>query len=61
MRHWSIGGKVIPAGKLKYSKEKLPQYYFVHHKSHMDCLGSEPLSPHSEKLLTDHLNCGTTH
>jgi hypothetical protein len=45
MRDWSIHGNVIAAGKLKYSKEKLPQYCFVHCKSHMDCHGTDPLSP----------------
>jgi hypothetical protein len=30
-------------GKPKYSEKNLPQCHFVHHKSHMDRLGIEPV------------------
>jgi hypothetical protein len=29
----------------KYVEKKLPQYHFVHQKSHMDCPGTEPRLP----------------
>jgi len=32
---WSTDGIIICKRKLKYSENNLPQYHFVHHKSHM--------------------------
>jgi hypothetical protein len=31
----------IDKGKPKYSEKNLSQYHFVHHKSHMEYLGSK--------------------
>jgi hypothetical protein len=38
---WSIGGMILTE-KPKYWEKNLSQFHFVHHKSRMDGLGSNP-------------------
>jgi hypothetical protein len=38
----------IDRGKPKYSEKNLPQCHFVHHKSHIDWPGIEPVPPRWE-------------
>jgi hypothetical protein len=42
----------IDGGKPKYSGKNLSQCYFVHHKSHMDWLGSNPGLRSYRRLLS---------
>jgi hypothetical protein len=39
---WSLSRRIIGRKKPKYSETALPQCYFTHHKSHMDCPGIVP-------------------
>jgi hypothetical protein len=42
MREHNVGGIITDKGKPKYLKNYPPHYNFVHHKSLMDCHGTEP-------------------
>jgi len=44
-------------GKQKHWEADLSQWHFVQHKSHMDCLGSNP-GLRGERPVTDRLNYG---
>jgi hypothetical protein len=39
---------ILTRGKPKDSEKNLSQWHFVHHKSHMNRLGSEPKPPKGE-------------
>jgi hypothetical protein len=52
---WNDSGRVKP----KNSEKSLPQYHFVHQKSHMDRPGREPGPPRWERPATNRLSHGT--
>jgi hypothetical protein len=54
---WSSGGMIL-MGKPKNSEINLSWCHFVHNKSHWTDLGMNQ-GPCGEKLLTNHLSCGT--
>jgi len=42
VEHW---WNASDRGKLKDSEENLSQWHCIHHKSHLDCVGMEQVSP----------------
>jgi hypothetical protein len=46
--YWSVDGMMMALKKPMYSEKNLSQRRFVHHKSHMDCHGINPLRPQTE-------------
>lgn len=49
---WSISGTTVTGGKLKYTEKNQSQCHFVHHRSHMDSLGTE-LGLQCEELVNN--------